>query len=158
MAGRGGGVIEYRLVRSRLYSIAEDLRELGAPPASDAADALFGTIQKDAAPRALFERQDATPELAVVCGLERGKSLLLSRATAASTIGRDPESDLTLDWDLLISRRHAEVRIAAGPTLVDTFSRHGTFVNGVRLPGGTPHKLSPGDIVQMGRTFLVYRA
>lgn len=62
-------------------------------------------------------------------------------------IGRAVECDLTLP-QLYVSRRHAEiVRWAAGLRVVDTASRHGTFVNRQRV---TEHTLLPGDTLQFG--------
>ena len=64
------------------------------------------------------------------------------------TIGRDAANALVLD-DLLVSRRHAELRKgAAGIEIVDLNSANGTYVNGRRVQVA---RLSEGDLVGIGR-------
>jgi len=73
-----------------------------------------------------------------------------------TTIGRDPANDIVLD-DLMVSRRHAELR-AAGPgqyEIVDLDSHNGTFVNGRRV---YRIELRPDDTVRIGRHTLVVTA
>src|SRR4051794_9490971 len=52
-------------------------------------------------------------------------------------IGRRPSNDISLPWDLGVSRVHAQLeRIAGAWTLVDDgLSRNGSFVNGKRHSG-----------------------
>lgn len=100
------------------------------------------------------------PELVVVGGLKPGLHAALHRGSSAPPVlmGRDPAGGLVIDWDLMVSNRHAEVRaLATGYQIVDLYSRNGTFVNGARLRPGTPAALRSGDIVQLGRTSLVFR-
>ncbi len=65
-------------------------------------------------------------------------------------IGRAADNDLVVD-DLLVSRRHAELR--AGPDgtyeIVDVGSHNGTFLNGRPVARGT---VTPGDIVGVGHS------
>jgi ABC-type multidrug transport system ATPase subunit len=64
------------------------------------------------------------------------------------TIGRDAGNALVLT-DLLVSRRHAELRHgAAGIEIVDLGSANGTYVNGRRVSSA---RLSEGDAVGIGR-------
>ena len=66
-------------------------------------------------------------------------------------IGRHPDCGLVLD-DLLTSREHAEVVVAAGLlTVVDLHSTNGTRVNGDPVER---HPLRPGDEIQIGETVL----
>ena len=68
-------------------------------------------------------------------------------------IGRDPACDVRLD-DLEVSRRHAELRPAAGGLeLVDLVSFNGTYVNGARIER---HRLAEGDVVSIGAVLLRY--
>jgi hypothetical protein len=67
------------------------------------------------------------------------------------SIGRDPECDvrLTSDAYLMVSRRHAIVRLDTGEQLwiEDQNSFNGTLVNGRRI---TREPLNPGDMVRLG--------
>jgi pSer/pThr/pTyr-binding forkhead associated (FHA) protein len=78
--------------------------------------------------------------------------------TGAVSIGREPASDICLDWDTEVSRAHAVLeRIAGAWTLVDDgLSRNGSFVNGRRVHGR--RRLEDGDSITVGRTLLVYVA
>lgn len=67
-------------------------------------------------------------------------------------IGRQAASaDIVLSGDLSISRNHAKILRRGGTWLVcDVGSKHGTYLNGVRIP---PHELSPlkdGDFLRLG--------
>ncbi|MCP9621508.1 FHA domain-containing protein [Nocardia otitidiscaviarum] len=72
------------------------------------------------------------------------------------TIGRSPQADLALSWDVEVSRLHATVEyLGAHWTIVDDgLSRNGTFVNGDRLVGR--HRLAPGDVIRMGTTRVTF--
>ena len=70
-------------------------------------------------------------------------------------IGRDAANDWVID-DLLVSRKHAEIRRAAAGhwEIVDSNSSNGTFVNGKRLPKQTPVRLNANDMVAIGRVVM----
>ena len=70
-------------------------------------------------------------------------------------IGRDAANDWVID-DLLVSRKHAEIRRAAAGhwEIVDSNSSNGTFVNGKRLPKQTPVRLNANDMVAIGRMVM----
>jgi FhaA, N-terminal domain/FHA domain len=73
-----------------------------------------------------------------------------------TTIGRLPESTLTIE-DANVSRRHAEIRPnRVGYMLVDLGSTNGTMVNGIRLDGERP--LRDGDIISFGSTHVRFEA
>lgn len=66
-------------------------------------------------------------------------------------IGRTANNDIVLD-DLLVSRRHAELRrTAAGTEILDLGSGNGTFVNGQRVQHAI---LAPGSLLTIGRHSL----
>ncbi len=68
-------------------------------------------------------------------------------------VGRRPDNDLVLD-DPRISRHHLQLRLRYGRyVLYDAQSRGGTYVNGQRV---TEHILTPGDVIQIGGTSLLY--
>jgi pSer/pThr/pTyr-binding forkhead associated (FHA) protein len=113
----------------------------------------------------------ATPaELKERLALEReGQPFLAYRDEAGSqrltrlprareiTIGRDSDTDVSLEWDQHVSGLHAELRRAGGEWLVvdDGLSRNGTFVNEERVVGR--RRLRDRDQVRVGRTVLVFR-
>jgi signal transduction histidine kinase len=93
--------------------------------------------------------------LVVTRGPDRGRAFALPEREP-QLLGRSTEAlHLT---DATVSRRHAELTPDGGAhgtiwTLRDLESRHGTFVNGVRLVGAV--ELRPGDRVRLGDTELL---
>ncbi len=62
-------------------------------------------------------------------------------------VGRLPDRDLVLE-DVHVSRKHAEIVYEDGAFhVIDAGSRHGTFVNGIRVQR---QRLSPKDLVHFG--------
>jgi hypothetical protein len=81
-----------------------------------------------------------------------GRRLLIP--PGGGTIGRSRECDVVLD-DAGISRRHAEIRPAAGGwTVEDLGSTNGVLVNGEQVLGA--HPLQAGDRVELGSTEVVF--
>jgi Inner membrane component of T3SS, cytoplasmic domain/Bacterial regulatory proteins, luxR family len=72
------------------------------------------------------------------------------------TIGRRPERDIALEWDLEVSRLHATLERTGGDWTVadDRLSRNGSFLNGARLTGR--QRLSHGDALRVGDTVLAF--
>ncbi|MFD3324417.1 FHA domain-containing protein [Streptomyces sp. NPDC058701] len=66
-------------------------------------------------------------------------------------IGRAPDNDLVVD-DLVVSRRHAELRARADGTyeIADLGSHNGTYLNGAPVDGAS--RLGEGDIVGIGHS------
>jgi ABC-type multidrug transport system ATPase subunit/pSer/pThr/pTyr-binding forkhead associated (FHA) protein/ABC-type multidrug transport system permease subunit len=72
-------------------------------------------------------------------------------AVGRITVGRDPASDVHLP-DLLVSRNHAELRIAHNEAeIVDLGSANGTFVNGQRVIQAPVYD---GDVITIGHYLL----
>lgn len=70
------------------------------------------------------------------------------------TIGRDPQSDLPLDYDDSVSRQHARIRRDHTDfVLEDLGSSNGTYVDGVPVMAC---RLHGGDIVQIGRSLFLF--
>lgn len=89
--------------------------------------------------------------LMVKRGPNAGSTFMLERE--ATSVGRNPESDVFLD-DVTVSRRHAEFRRHDGGFYVhDVGSLNGTYVNGERVD---VTKLASGDEVQIGKFKLVF--
>ena len=82
---------------------------------------------------------------------------LLPRDHWRLTVGRRPESDIALGWDVEVSRAHALLeQVGEQWTLVDDgLSSNGSFVNGQRVVGR--QRLCQGDRLCFGNTQLVFR-
>jgi pSer/pThr/pTyr-binding forkhead associated (FHA) protein len=74
------------------------------------------------------------------------------------TLGRRASNDVPLDWDVQVSRVHAElVRLGDDWAVSDDgLSSNGTFVNGVRIRGR--RRLRDGDELKVGTTVIAFRA
>ena len=95
--------------------------------------------------------------LAYCNGLARAGEQVLLAGRSALLIGREerlfPGGPLA---DSRMSGRHAALASDRGRwVLVDRQSKNGTFVNGRRV---TEHTLSPGDVLRVGSTFIVFGA
>ena len=66
-------------------------------------------------------------------------------------VGRDAGMDLTID-DPFTSREHAELRrVGDRWSLADSFSTHGTTLNGIRVTAGEQRVVGNGDTITFGR-------
>jgi len=73
--------------------------------------------------------------------------------SAAMTIGRGRENDVSLDADEFASSRHARLEPRRdGVWLEDVDSTNGTFLNGAQVR--QPRRLAPGDVIRVGETDL----
>lgn len=67
-----------------------------------------------------------------------------------TTIGRSEENSLVIRFPS-ISRKHCELLYEQSQVyLIDKTSTHGTYVNGERIVGNQPYKLSDGDTIVLG--------
>jgi len=89
--------------------------------------------------------------LVVIAGPDRGRVFELDRDVVL--LGRDESSPVWLT-DPQVSRHHAQM-VRRGDTyqVVDLESRNGTMVNGKRVEAC---RLSPGDVIRIGRTRLAF--
>jgi pSer/pThr/pTyr-binding forkhead associated (FHA) protein len=104
----------------------------------------------------LAAERDGAPFLVLRGG--DGRQRLLRLEGDRFTVGRDPASDLALDWDENVSRLHALLeRLAGGWTVADgDLSRNGTFVNEARVRGR--RRLDDRDILRFADTRVIFRA
>jgi pSer/pThr/pTyr-binding forkhead associated (FHA) protein len=74
------------------------------------------------------------------------------------TIGRRPANDVPLEWDIQVSRTHAQLERLGDEWAVsdDGLSSNGTFVNGVRIRGR--RRLRDQDELKVGTTVIAFRA
>jgi pSer/pThr/pTyr-binding forkhead associated (FHA) protein len=96
------------------------------------------------------------PFLLYTDGDDRQQLFFFEPGSADAAVGRQPSSDLLLDWDHEVSRFHARFeRVEDDWVLVDDgFSRNGTFVNGERLSGRC--RLNDGDTLRLGTTTITF--
>jgi hypothetical protein len=82
----------------------------------------------------------------------------LDPTDAPISIGRAPETVLTIEWDPDVSRLHAELEVSGGQWMLidDGLSRNGSYVNGERLTGR--RRLRDGDALRFGETLVQFRA
>ena len=87
----------------------------------------------------------------------RQRLFVLPEEATRITVGRAPQTDVTLDWDSEVSRLHAQLDQVAGEWIVadDGLSRNGTYLNGERVHGR--RRLTDGDELRFGNTAGVYR-
>ena len=88
------------------------------------------------------------------CWLEWSRQRFLLSA-GQHVVGRDPEVEIRLD-DTTVSRRHAQLLVAAdGTTLEDFGSKNGTFRGDERVT--SPILLADGDALRFGSLLVTYR-
>lgn len=91
---------------------------------------------------------------------EEGRLRLFAagRGEQTCTVGRLPETDLSIPWDPEVSSFHAELQGLGGEWTVadDGLSTNGTYVNGERVGGR--RRLRDGDRLRVGQTVLAYKA
>lgn len=113
-------------------------------------------------PSELAERLEAerrgTPFLLYLDDRRRQHIVDLGPRADSFGIGREPDSEIRLDWDPEVSRAHAVLtRVAGAWTLIDDgLSRNGSFVNGHRVHGR--RRLDDGDVITVGHTLLAFVA
>ena len=90
-----------------------------------------------------------SPASAMLIGLSGpGKGFRFLLDAAQTTIGREPENDISLD-DVTVSRKHAKITSESGVfTLVDQKSLNGSYVNAHSI---SDQALKHGDEIQIGK-------
>ncbi len=85
------------------------------------------------------------------------QSFRLSASDGPAMLGRSRRCRISLqgpahsEEDLLLSREHALFEHRAGRWFITDLSRHGTFLNGVRLQPNVPTALNHRDVVRAGQ-------
>ena len=97
-----------------------------------------------------------TPFLVYLDGDGRQVIVDLEETSGTLVVGRQPGSDLCIDWDPSVSRVHARLeRLGTHWTVVDDgLSRHGTFLHGERIDGR--RRLGDGDLIGVGQSVIAY--
>jgi hypothetical protein len=109
-------------------------------------------------PTVVLSLPETHVRLVVVAGAQKGAQLS-ARFVRSCIIGRAENADLRI-FDNLVSRRHAEIKVASrreGKYLIidDLGSSNGTFVNQTRIVAPTP--LQNEDKIDLGETRLVLK-
>jgi hypothetical protein len=116
-----------------------------------------GRFEVEASHEAGIQDEAPTPEKPNslwLVGSDPPQSWVLNSDRFTLSIGRLPESDVSLA-DPNASRRHAQViRRDDGWWIVDLGSTNGTLVNGALMK---ERRLTPGDVIQIGTTRIEYR-
>ncbi len=110
---------------------------------------LKALLEVQRAGKAFIALRDGEGELRFFCPPEGEET---------STVGRRPETDLSIGWDAEVSGLHAELHHVGGEWAIvdDGLSRNGTFVDGKRISGR--QRLRDGSRIRVGATVLAYRA
>src|SRR5664279_4498267 len=90
-------------------------------------------------------------------GADIQRKIQLGGALERVTIGRRAANDVPLEWDIQVSRTHAELERLGDEWAVsdDGLSSNGTFVNGVRIRG---RRRLREDELKVGTTVIAFRA
>ncbi|MFE3581592.1 FHA domain-containing protein [Streptomyces vinaceus] len=121
---------------------------LGPAPAAPAA----ASAPAAPAPEPVGARPSSVSHPSLTGTFRRPTTVRPLPARTAVSIGRAPANDLVID-DLVVSRRHAELRALADGTyeITDLGSHNGTFLNGIRTDRAP---VTEGDVVGIGHTAL----
>lgn len=153
-----GPTTEYVVNHQQIFALGEELRMLARLRPSVEPGGFTAHADR---PGPLPERG---PLLVLVHGLDEGTAFPLVApmgARAASwTIGRRRGVDIVLDFDPSVSSENSIVDLADGEHWIRDVegSRNGTTLNLRRLRPQERCPLKHGDILGVGRTFLVYWA
>ena len=113
---------------------------------------LLGTIVLLYCALALLRHRFPSPEYAALVEKKGGEIHELT--TWEISLGRSTACDIVIDGDINVARFHAVIaRRRKGWTVIDTYSRTGTFVNGRRIDRKTI--LENGDELTFGN--VTYR-
>ena len=117
--------------------------------------ALRSVSPVELAERIAAERR-GTPFVVYLDGDRHQQIVELRDGASSISIGREPSTDIALQWDTEVSRAHAVLEcVGSSWSLVDDgLSRNGSFVNGERIHGRRP--LRDGDAIAIGGTLLVF--
>lgn len=158
-----GPVEEFRVDPKRLFALGMTLVDLGKlEPEGGPDDVDIDPTQ--VLPRDDLPDPDAPPpgetsaNLLILDGPRAGERFIIEGEGPRWTVGRADDRDLCLAHDPYISARQCEVQLdPGGHAIVDTHSSNGTMLNFAKIPEGGRASLSPGDVIRIGRTNLVYQ-
>jgi DNA-binding transcriptional ArsR family regulator len=150
---------EYVVNPQRMYQVLEELRKV-ATLSSGTPSPRHDTVDLGATKPPKLEDG---PKLMLVHGLIEGKVFPLRRTDLKDgrgwVIGRKPGLHVSLDYDPYVSVENTEVLPERdGYALIDLrSSKNGTWLNWRRLDKDERVRLTPGDVIGVGRSTLVFR-
>lgn len=103
--------------------------------------------------------QPLTLEPILAMGMTQAMGPVVIQPGRPITLGRSAEADIVLTDDThTLSRKHAELSRRGDRWVVnDLSSRHGTFLNGVRLQPGDHQEIRAGDTIRFGPWSFIAR-
>lgn len=150
-----GETTEYMLNNQQVFALAEELRDLARlTPAEDPSQ---GTVRGELR---LGDIEASGPHLVLVKGIPEGRAFDLSASGEHRwIIGRSRGTEIPLPSDPFVSSENTVVEQEGDTFRVSDLprSRNGTIVNGIQLGEGEEHELEPGDVIQLGKSTLVFR-
>lgn len=155
-AQRGyGETTEYMLNNQQLFALAEEVRGLSRlTPAEDPAE------ETEPAKPKLGDIEAEGPHLVLVKGVPEGRIFDLDDDRRDRwVVGRKRTAGVSLPSDPFVSAENALIERQADAYTVRDLpeSRNGTVVNGTPLGEDEARDLSVGDLVQVGKSTLIFR-
>lgn len=152
-----GETQEFVVNHQAVYALAEDLRGLAR------LRPLVEQRHETAPLEDAHERPLRRPCLVLVKGLDEGTSFSLRPEEPHLVewiVGRRRGAEVALDFDPFVSSENSRIAWREGAHHVEDLpgSRNGTWVNFRPLEPGRRHRLQQGDVLGVGRSYLVYWA
>lgn len=151
--------VQYIMDISAMYGLASDVLDLCSSYGGETAADTLTRVAGRPPPKGT----KIGPHLLLVQGAYPGKVFRLRSTTASPDgwrIGRSKEAEIGLDYDPYVSRDHAMVGKGARSHTIEASrtAANGTWVNWQELVPGETVKLVPGDVINVGKSTLAYRA
>lgn len=155
----GRDIDHYQVNQRQLFAITEELRRISRIR-GDADWVSDGTMPGAPSPK-VAKKQGV--RLTVLNGPSEGRVHLLGEAMMSGrpcTIGRRKGSDVALDHDPYVSLDNAAIAHKDGVYFLrdDARSRNGTMLNWSPMAKGDECRLKTGDVIQVGRSHLLFHA
>lgn len=150
-----GETTEYMMNNQQVFALAEELRSLSRlTPAQDPTEDTARATPK------LGEMETDGPHLVLAKGVPEGRIFDLSGKAERWIVGRKRRLPVCLPSDPYVSAENAVIEQDGSTFWVEDLpqSRNGTTVNGEALRDDEAHELQPGDLVQVGKSTLIFRA
>jgi DNA-binding transcriptional ArsR family regulator len=153
-------VVDYVVVQERLFRLFDETRRLAVATPRRAATPpdLWRTVVLEAGGAGRSAREGA--RFVEVYGLDVGgvHKLDPGKRDRVWIVGRGQEADVRLPGDPYASQKHAHVKYDQGFRVVDGFSTNGTRLNDAKLEPGKEAPLRHGDLLEVGRTMLLFHS
>lgn len=107
----------------------------------------------------LYDESTVAPPSLLIEGRSGPKrEFLLTKPVTVIGRSRRLGNDLVLDWDGMVSKRHAKITLTSeGFAIVDLDSTNGVWVNGEKVVSSNGRLLNDGDTIRLGATELIFK-